>query len=155
MFFLGTVQLSFETKTEVISGGTGAAIGSYDNPSPIVTLKKSWSQEIMGVLKIRIVCIRKIKTSTFKMSGRNKKSITKVKSTKWDYEASKKWIRNSHVCINESLLSYLIVYQGKCIGRKKAWMCVLSVINRHTNNYKNVKKLSFQTLSIMDLKIDQ
>ena len=41
MFLLGTVQLSFETKTEVISGGTGAAIGSYDNPSPIVTLKKS------------------------------------------------------------------------------------------------------------------
>ena len=41
MFFLGTVQLSFETKTEVISGGTGATIWSYDNPSPIVTLKKS------------------------------------------------------------------------------------------------------------------
>lgn len=41
MFFLGAVQLSFETKTEVISGGTGATIWSYDNPSPIVTLKKS------------------------------------------------------------------------------------------------------------------
>ena len=41
MFLLGAVQLSFETKTEVISGGTGATIWSYDNPSPIVTLKKS------------------------------------------------------------------------------------------------------------------
>ena len=41
MFLLGTVQLSFETKTEVISGGTGATIWGYDNPSPIVTLKKS------------------------------------------------------------------------------------------------------------------
>ena len=41
MFFLGTVQLSFETKTEVVSGGTGTTIWSYDNPSPIVTLKKS------------------------------------------------------------------------------------------------------------------
>ena len=41
MFLLGTIQLSFETKTEVISGGTGATIWSYDNPSPIVTLKNS------------------------------------------------------------------------------------------------------------------
>ena len=38
MFFLGEVQLSSQTKTEVICRGTGAAIRSNNNPSFIVTI---------------------------------------------------------------------------------------------------------------------